>query len=88
VYPEGDYDEKTMQASVDAIPWNKIAVESTNVMWKNYKIATFPQYVLIDGFGYVVSAPALGPLPNGQYETVDHIFFSIRKAKKMEEERR
>ena len=24
----------------------------------------------------------------GQYETIDHIFFSIRKAKKMDEERR
>jgi hypothetical protein len=88
LYVDEEYDEKTLQASLNAIPWRKVAVENTNTLWKNYKIETFPQYILLDGFGYVVSAPALGPLPNGQYETIDHIFFSIRKAKKLEEERR
>lgn len=88
IYPTGEYDAKLMESTISTIPWTKISVEASNVFWKNYKIESFPQYILIDGFGYVVSAPALGPLPNGQYETIDHIFFSIRKAKKMDEERR
>ena len=88
IYPAGEYDVKLMESSVNTIPWTKIAVDQSNVFWKNYKIETFPQYILIDGYGYVVAAPALGPLPNGQYETIDRIFFSIRKAKKMEEEQR
>jgi hypothetical protein len=88
VYPSGEYNDKLLESTINTIPWTKIAVDESNVFWKKYKIETFPQYILIDGYGYVVAAPALGPLPNGQYETIDRIFFSIRKAKKMEDERR
>ena len=87
IYPSGEYDEKIMESTLNTIPWTKIALEQSNVFWKNYKIESFPQYILIDAYGYVVSAPALGPLPNGQYETIDQVFFSIRKIKRMEEER-
>jgi hypothetical protein len=48
-------------------------------MLSDYKIETFPSYVLIDNSGYIVSAPALGPLPNGQYETIEKTFFYIKK---------
>jgi hypothetical protein len=88
IYPTGEYDQKLMETTLYTIPWTKIPVDPSNVFWKNYKIESFPQYILIDGYGYVVAAPALGPLPNGQYETIDQLFFSIRKAKRMEEERR
>lgn len=88
IYPSGEYDVKSMESTLYTIPWTKLEVDGTNVFWKKYKVESFPQYILIDGYGYVVSAPALGPLPNGQYETIDRIFFSIRKVKKMEEERR
>jgi hypothetical protein len=87
IYPSGEYDEKVMESTLNTIPWTKVALEQSNVFWKNYKIESFPQYILIDGYGYVVSAPALGPLPNGQYETIDQVFFTIRKVKRMDEER-
>jgi thioredoxin-related protein len=62
-------------------------VESTNPIWKNYKVDAFPTYVLIDPNGYIVQAPALGPMPNGQYQTIDQTFFFIQQALNREKER-
>ncbi len=64
---------------LNSIPWEKNAIASDNPLWNNYKIATLPSFVLIDGFGYVVAAPALGPTPNGQRQTIEDTFFQIKR---------
>lgn len=79
VYQEKDYDSLVMKKYIDIIPWETFKVSNTNTIWKNYKIETYPSYVLVDAFGYVVAAPALGPMPDGQYQTIDKTFFHIQK---------
>lgn len=78
IYPEGNYSDED-QAILKTIPWEKFNTNISNPIWKNYKIETFPSYVLIDGYGYVVGAPALGPMPDGQYQTIDKTLFYIQK---------
>ena len=58
----------------------KYSLSNSNSIWNNYQIESFPHYTLIDATGYIVSNPALGPTPNGQYETIDKTFFHIQKA--------
>lgn len=82
IYPAKMYKEDDVKEYINTIPWMKFAIDETNPIWKNYKIDTYPSYVLIDGYGYVVGAPALGPMPDGQYQTIDKTFFYIRKINK------
>jgi len=79
IYPDDEYDTTVLNAYLNTIPWEKCKTDRSNPIWKKYKIETFPSYVLIDGFGYVVAAPALGPMPDGQYQTIDRTFFYIQK---------
>lgn len=64
------------------LPWKVISSKESNSIFKNYNVVNYPYYVLIDPFGYVINAPALGPIPNGSYDTIDRIFFMIEKALK------
>ncbi|MBL1278646.1 MAG: hypothetical protein COA33_000095 [Fluviicola sp.] len=68
------------QSFINSIPWEVYTLPSSNSIWKNYSIETFPQYTLIDAAGYIVASPALGPTPNGQYETIDKTFFYLKKS--------
>ncbi len=73
-------DANMIQTEVfNSIPWQVFGVDVGNKFLINYHIATFPSYVLIDNQGYIVSIPALGPLPNGLYETIEKTFFYIKK---------
>ncbi len=87
VIPEKELENGVRTPFVQSIPWNVFEVESTNPIWKNYKVEAFPTYVLIDPNGYIVQAPALGPMPNGQYQTIDQTFFFIQQALNREKER-
>lgn len=60
--------------------WDVFALPSDHPIFDRYRITNFPQYVLIDASGHVVSSPALGPTPNGEYETIDRTFFYLKKA--------
>jgi hypothetical protein len=82
IYPPGSYDSITKTNYLNNIPWEKFEIEKSNPIWKNYKIETYPSYVLIDGYGYIVMSPALGPMPNGQYETIDKTFYYIQRVNK------
>lgn len=62
-----------------SITWKKFEVDNDNALFKDYRIQTFPSYVLIDAYGYIVASPALKPSPNGKYETIDKSFFYIQK---------
>lgn len=72
--------------TIESIPWDVFSLSPTNSFWKDYDIRSYPTYVLIDAAGYIVAHPALGPTPNGQYETIDKTFFYIRKAREQEKQ--
>lgn len=72
-------------AILQELPWDVASVpDSYSSVWENYKVATFPLYVLIDPYSYIVQSPALGPQPNNLYQTIDKVFFDIQKALKEE----
>jgi len=64
------------------IKWPTYQVDKSNSLWKNYNVKTFPYYLLLDAYGYVVAAPSLGPTPDGQYRTIDNTFFNLQKVLK------
>ena len=70
---------KKQEAMLKKIPWKKFEAAPEDNIFKNYKISSFPSYVLVDAYGYIVAAPALKPTPNGKYETIDKSFFYIQK---------
>lgn len=63
------------------IPWKVIGIDDNHDFVTRYKAVTKPYYVLIDQIGYVVAAPAPTPRPDGEYDTVDKMFYGIRKMK-------
>ena len=77
---DGRTDPPTMDAFRKGLPWESVIVEPGNTIFKTYQVINIPYYVVIDPIGYVVAAPAMGPTPNGQYETIDKLFFYIKKA--------
>jgi hypothetical protein len=87
LYPRKPYSEKDSVAFISSIPWEKIALPVNTDIMHLYKATTFPSYVLIDAAGYVVEAPALGPMPAGNYLTIDYTFFQLREALKRMKER-
>ncbi len=76
---------KLQREYLSKLPWFVAPVASTNDIFTKYQAKSFPQYVLIDNTGIISSIPALGPLPNGDYETIDKVFFSITKRIQNEE---
>jgi hypothetical protein len=79
IYPEKEYATDIKETKLKSIVWDKFAVTNNHRMLSNYKITQYPSYVLIDPYGYIVAAPALSPTPNGQYLTIEKVFFSIKK---------
>jgi hypothetical protein len=63
------------------LPWEVFVVEESNPVFFNFKVVTYPSYVLVDETGFIVAAPALSPMPNGQYETIDKTFYYIKEAR-------
>ncbi len=81
IYPEKTYDLKTIESNIKPIQWDQFSVPINHRILESYKIVQYPSYVLIDPNGYIVSAPALGPIPNGQYQTIESMFYNIEKLK-------
>jgi len=79
VYKDQELDKDATNV-LSTIKWPVYKVASENGIWKKYKIESYPYYTLVDAAGYVVMSPALGPTPNGQYQTIDYTFFNIQKA--------
>jgi hypothetical protein len=79
IYPNKTYSKENVENYIETIPWNTFKVDSNNPIWSDYNAFAFPYYVLVDGYGYVVAAPARGPLPDGQYLTIEETFFHIHK---------
>jgi hypothetical protein len=79
IAPERNSDDA--KNALAKLPWEVFTTEESNPVFKNYKVETYPAYVLIDETGFIVSAPALSPMPNGQYETIDKTFYYIKEAR-------
>lgn len=61
-------------------PWEGIIAGEKSDLVVRYKALTKPYYVLLDRIGHIVQAPALGPRPNGNRQTIENLFFSIQNA--------
>ncbi len=79
IYEEKDSIDTNLLKQVRALNWNVYAISKGNSIWDKYRIESYPQYILIDGTATIVSSPALGPTPDGQYRTIDKTFFYIKK---------
>lgn len=82
IYPVSKEDSTSNKKYLDDIPWEKCGAESSNSIWMNYKVVSYPHYVLIDALSYIVASPALSPMPNGVYQTIEQTFFNIQKLSK------
>ena len=59
------------------IIWPVYGLSYYHPIWKTLNVGTFPYYVLINKELNIESIPALGPIPNGVYETIDKTFHEL-----------
>ncbi len=79
VYVKNEKLTKKQREMITALPWETFEVEEDHSVLKSFHVESWPLYILIDSYGYIVNAPALSPKPNGQYLTIDKVFFDIKK---------
>ena len=60
--------------------WDIFYVGEDELLMRSFKVTSIPNYFLIDQDGFIFSAPALAPSPNGEYESVEQTLFTIKKA--------
>ncbi len=78
-----DADSTSFNAFMKAHPnytWDIFYIGESNQMSNSFKVTTVPAYFLVDQDGFIFSAPALAPSPNGKYESIDKTLFEIKKA--------
>lgn len=80
IYKEKEDIPKSHQKQIDEIPWPTYALAPDHSIFKRYQIVNYPQYVFIDAAGYIVSSPAQGPTPDGEYDTIDRTFYYLKEA--------
>ena len=68
---------KIEQRNLDALNWKKSSYKLSDPIWKKLQIISFPYYLLIDDSYYLLSSPALSPIPNGNYQTIEKILYDI-----------
>jgi hypothetical protein len=68
------------QRNLDAIIWDKFALDPTHEIWTDLKINNFPYYQLLDKNLILLASPALAPSPNGKYETIEKTMYDIKRA--------
>lgn len=60
-------------------PWSLVELSEKDEFIQKCKINSFSSYILIDAAGYIVANPALKPIPNSDYDTIEPYFFQIKK---------
>ena len=65
------------QRILKEIVWPIYGLSYNHPIWKTLNVGTFPYYILIDKELNIESIPALGPIPNGVYETIDKTFHEL-----------
>ncbi len=79
VYEKDENLSKKNRDHIHSFPWEVFELDPNDQLFKTFKPASYPFYILIDPIGYIVSIPALSPKPNGQYLSIDKVFFDIKK---------
>ena len=62
------------------LPWPTISISEEDNFIKSSKIKIYPTYILLDATGNIVAIPALKPVPNSEYQTIEPLFFQIKRA--------
>ena len=62
---------------LNEITWPKYDLSYYHPIWKTLNVGTFPYYILINSDSKIENNPALGPIPNGVYETIDKTFHKL-----------
>lgn len=78
-----DEDSATFKSFMAAHPqytWDVFYVGKDNAFTRSYNVVNYPAYFLLDQDGFIFSAPALAPSPNGEYESIEKTLFAIKKA--------
>jgi hypothetical protein len=68
------------QRNLDAIIWDKFALNPSHEIWTELKINSFPNYLLLDKNLVLLASPALAPSPNGKYETIEKTMYDIKRS--------
>jgi hypothetical protein len=68
------------QRNLDAIIWDKFALDPAHEIWTDLKINSFPYYLLLDKNLVLLASPALAPSPNGKYETIEKTMYDIKRS--------
>lgn len=66
---------------LDVITWDVYALKYEHPIWEDLNIGSFPYYILVNSKQQIVRMPALGPNPNGIYETIEKTFYDIQKSR-------
>ena len=88
IIPEDNQQIESQSAYIEkhGIEWSYSFLNKNNSFIENCKVINYPYYILMDAQGYVVSAPALSPRPNNEYETIEPTLRKIKKIREEEEE--
>ena len=70
------------------LPWHVVELTQNDEFIKRCKFNSSSSYILLDAAGYIVSNPALKPVPNSDYDTIESYFFQIKKLISGERRRR
>jgi hypothetical protein len=60
--------------------WDILYIGRDESLLQKYRVTSTPAYFLIDQDGFISMAPAPGPSPDGEYESIDKTFFYIHEA--------
>ncbi len=69
--------ERFKQRVLKEIEWPIYSLNYYHPIWKMLNVGTFPYYILINKELNIENIPALGPIPNGVYETIDKTFHEL-----------
>lgn len=69
----------TDKRNIELLTWARIELVAEHPVWKTLKIPTFPYYILLDEQLQLKASPALSPTPNGSYDTIEKIFYEIKR---------
>jgi hypothetical protein len=61
------------------ITWKCFSLDYGHSLWKSLNVGSFPYYILVNPNQTIIGLPALGPNPNGSYETIEKTFYDIQK---------
>ncbi len=71
------FNEAFKQRVLKEIIWPIYSLGYYHPIWKTLNVGTFPYYILINKELKIENIPALGPIPNGVYETIDKTFHEL-----------